>query len=116
MSTYTLTDNQDTELDSADTLIIDEAGIDLSCLGEKMCASLDGLDPYQLAYDLMPKETGPELPNDVTPEYFEQCVANWVMIYNRDEAEQEEALISLKMSAQLFLTVLARIGGYEEAK
>lgn len=116
LSTYKVQGDSD-ELAYADTMVIDEAGIDFLIDGEyELCASLEGLDPYQIAYDIMPKDGGLELPDDVTPEYFEECVANWVKIYNSDEEKQDEALLSLKMSAQLFLTVLARIGGYEEAK
>lgn len=105
MSTYKV--NTDGELAYADTITIDEAGIDLSIDGEiELGASFEGIDPYALALDVLPEDF--DLPEDVTMEFFNQSVGGWLNTYYATESEEKKAegIQSFEMTARLFLTVL----------
>lgn len=111
MSTHTLVippaEHGEEDFAYADQLVIDEGGIDLKSGGETVIsASFDKLDPFQLAYEVLPETY--ILPADLTgPEDEESIQALSVMV---EEVTDEE----LEYSARLFLTALARRNGYEK--
>lgn len=91
----------------AESIVIDEGGIDLKIDGETIIgASFEGLDSYQLAYAVLP-ETFTLPRNWGGSDAFEGAVI-------LATENQELSDLELEASARLFLTTLARRNGYEK--
>lgn len=115
MSTYKV--NTDGELAYADSITIDEAGIDLSIDGEiELGASFEGIDPYALALDVLPEDF--DLPEDVTMDFYNQSIGGWLNTYYATEGEEKraEAVQGFEMTARLFLNVIKIIRDNEAAE
>lgn len=88
------------EYASADTMIIDEAGIDLQIDGEtELGASFENLDSFQLAYAVLPTDYEPNLEGYLRAEED--------MAYNHLSEEQLEDTI------WAFSQALAKKRGYK---
>jgi len=94
----------------AETIVIDEGGVDLKIDGETIIsAAFEGLDPFQLAYEVLPQEFG--FPDAETREEWHATL---------DELVKEEGVpsdltdVDIELVVRLFLTALARRKGYEK--
>lgn len=88
----------------AESIVIDEGGIDLKIDGETIIgASFEGIDNFQLAYEVLPEHF--LLPkNWEDPLVFDGVVT--------ELANSKETNEDLEISARFFLTALARRNGY----
>lgn len=109
MSTHTLVippaEHGEEDFAYAEQLVIDEGGIDLKSGGETVIsASFDKLDPFQLAYEVLPESFSFPTPQDSLEwEEFVQTGA-----HNTENISDED----LELAARGFLTMLAIRGGY----
>jgi hypothetical protein len=94
----------------AETIVIDEGGVDLKIDGETIIsASFDGVDHFQLAYEVLPESYTFSNPED--REGWDTLV---------EEASKHTGVPSdltdedIELAARAFLTALARRKGYEK--
>ena len=67
-----------TEYASADTMILDEAGVELLIDGEmELGASFENLDSFQLAYAVLPTDFELELSDQFNPGLEENMASTW---------------------------------------
>jgi hypothetical protein len=98
--------NNPAEAPYAETLIVDEGGIDLKVDGETIIsASFEGLNPFQIAYEVLPEAFLFENGQDALD--WEELVA---VSANSEYMDDED----LELAARAFLTALARRNGYEK--
>jgi hypothetical protein len=90
----------------AESIVIDEGGIDLKIDGETIIgASFEGIDSYQLAYELLPEHY--LLPRELTAGEHQSGLEGLTKAKYISDTD-------LEYSARLFLTALARRNGYEK--
>lgn len=99
---------------AADTMIVDEGGIDLKVDGDFICsASFKDVDPFQLMYAIIPEDF--ELPGNLTKAEWDSAIAGI-----RDEVpgasrkELEEVIAQAELAARTALQTLALVKGWEK--
>lgn len=89
----------------AESIVIDEGGIDLKIDGETIVgASFEGLDSYQLAYAVLPE-------NFIVPSRNTFWLENVGKLVTETDKYSDT---DLELGARAFLTALARRKGFEK--
>jgi hypothetical protein len=94
----------------AETIVIDEGGVDLKIDGETIIsASFDGVDHFQLAYEVLPESYTFSNPED--RESWDEMVTQCAVETGTPSDLTDE---DIELAARAFLTALARRKGYEK--
>jgi hypothetical protein len=100
----------DSEAPYAESFTIDEGGIDLKIDGDLIIsAAFEGIDPFQLAYEVLPESftfANPE-DGDAWATLVEECAKQTGVPSDLTDED-------LELTARAFLTALARRKGYEK--
>lgn len=90
----------------ADTLVIDEGGIDLLLDGDSvMAASFEGLDPYRLMFEILPEDFVPQ--STFTQEEWNNAVAE--ATESKENATEEEIAEALDLASNILVSTLYNI-------
>lgn len=113
MSKHTVVTPPADEIDGgsmyAESIVIDEGGVDLKIDGETIIsASFDGIDPYRLAYEVLPESFGFPFPQKETEDQWHATLAELV----KETGNDDFADVEIELLARLFLTALAERNGY----
>lgn len=98
----------------ADTLVIDEGGIDLLQDGDSvLAASFEGLDPFQLMFDILPEDF--RLPSHLTKEGWEAALEETRKdAYEASRKEIDEGIEEMQNAIYAALWTLAIVKGWSK--
>lgn len=100
------------EIQYAETMVIDEGGIDLQIDGTSvLSASFDNVDNYQLAYEVLPESFVFPEPRELNEKEWHETLDAMVQ---QTGVPSDLTDSDLEITARLFLTALARRKGYEK--